>query len=439
MNDTMFIDFPQLTLPLQEADQITIPAMYRIRQKYENQHIEDVEGCLRCQLEDTIRDKEQFRGKRLALTVGSRGIPKLNQMVKTICDVCKEWGAQPFVVPAMGSHGGSTAEGQRMILEEYGITETQVGVPVLSSMDVEQYGALEDGTPLYCDKNAWEADGVILFNKVKPHTDFRGKHESGLGKMVAIGLAKSKGASLFHTKSLRRFPEYIPKVTETFMRTEKVAFGVGVVQNAYDEICRIEACERENILTMDAELQAFSKTQLPQFKFQKCDVLVVDEIGKNISGSGMDPNITGRNDSGDFPGILDLQRLVVLGVTEESCHNGCGINLCDFTVRRCLNEIDWYATWINNVTASMMSRGQIPTYVETDFDALRSAIRTCVEVDFSRPKVARIKNTLHMSEILVSEALYESIKDRNDISVVSGPEAMEFDEAGFLKRNIWGE
>lgn len=437
MNDSMFIDFPELTLPLQGAEKITIPRMYRIYQKYDDHYIKDVEEHLRSRLEASIKDKEQFRGKRLALTVGSRGIPGLDRLVKTICDACKEWGAQPFIVPAMGSHGGSTAEGQCQILEGYGITEEQIGVPILSSMEVVQYGTLEDGTPLYCDKNAWEADGVIVFNKVKPHTDFRGKHESGLGKMVAIGLAKSKGASMFHTKSLRRFPEYIPKVTEIFMGTGKVAFGVGVVQNAYDEICRIEACERDDILNMDAELQAFSKTQLPQFKFKTCDVLIVDEIGKNISGSGMDPNITGRNDSGDFPGILDLQRLVVLGITEESYHNGCGINLCDFTVRRCLNEIDWYATWVNNVTASMMSRGQIPTYVETDLDAVRSAIRTCVEIDFSRPKIARIRNTLSMSEILVSEALYESIRDREDVIVVSGPEAMEFDEDGSLKRDIW--
>ena len=435
----MLIQFPRLDLPLQEADGIVIPPMYRIRQKYDDQYIEDVSGYLREQLETSVPDRKRFRGKRLALTVGSRGIPELDKLVRTICDTCKAWGANPFIVPAMGSHGGSTAEGQHQILEEYGITPETMGVPVYSSMEVVQYGALEDGTPLYCDKNAWEADGIILFNKVKPHTDFRGKHESGLGKMVAIGLAKGKGASMFHTKRLSRFPEYIPKVTEIFMRTGKVAFGVGVVQNAYDRICRIEACGPWDVLDMDARLQAFAKTQLPQFKFNRCDVLVVDEIGKNISGSGMDPNITGRNDSGDFPGVLDLQRLVVLGITEESCHNGCGINLCDLSVRRCLNEIDWYATWLNNVTASMLSRGQIPTYVETDRDAILTAIRTCVETDFARPRVARIKNTLHMSEILVSEALYQDIKDRADVVLLSGPEEMPFDEEGFLRKDVWGQ
>lgn len=439
MNNALFIKFPKLELPLQEAEQVVIPPMYRIRQQYEDAYIEDVAGHLREQLESSVPDKEALRGKRLALTVGSRGIPELDKLVRTICDTCKAWGAEPFIVPAMGSHGGSTAEGQRQILAEYGITQETMGVPVCSSMEVEQYGALEDGTPLYCDKNAWEADGVILFNKVKPHTDFRGKHESGLGKMVAIGLAKGKGASMFHTKRLSRFPEYIPKVTEIFMKTGKVAFGVGVVQNAYDRICRIEACGKTDILDLDARLQAFAKTQLPQFKFDRCDVLVVDEIGKNISGSGMDPNITGRNDSGDFPGILDLQRLVVLGITEESCHNGCGINLCDLSVRRCLNEIDWYATWLNNVTASMLSRGQIPTYVETDRDAVRTAIRTCVETDFHRPRVARIKNTLHMSEILVSEALYQDIRDRPDVCLLSGPEEMPFDDEGFLRKDIWGK
>lgn len=435
----MLISFPKLDLPLQEADRIVIPPMYRIMQKYDDWHIQDVSGHLRKQLESSVLDRERLRGKRLALTVGSRGIPDLDKLVRTICDTCKAWGAEPFIVPAMGSHGGSTAEGQRQILAEYGITQEAMGVPVYSSMEVKQYGVLEDGTPLYCDKNAWEADGVILFNKVKPHTDFRGKHESGLGKMVAIGLAKGKGASVFHTKRLSRFPEYIPKVTEIFMKTGKVAFGVGVVQNAYDQICRIEACESTAILDLDARLQAFAKTQLPRFKFDRCDVLVVDEIGKDISGSGMDPNITGRNDTGDFPGVLDLQRLVVLGITEASCHNGCGINLCDLTVRRCLNEIDWYATWLNNVTASMLSRGQIPTYVETDRDAVLTAIRTCVETDFDHPRVARIKNTLHISEILVSEALYQDIKDREDVVLLSGPEEMLFDTDGFLRKDIWGQ
>ena len=434
--ESMFIDFPVLNIPLEGADQIPIPKMYRIRQKYDRTQIADVAGALRQELERSVPNREEFRGKRLALTVGSRGIPALDVLVKTICATVKEWGADPFIVPAMGSHGGATAEGQRSVLAGYGITEETMGVPICSSMEVVRYGTLDDGTPLYCDRNAWEADGVILFNKVKPHTDFRGKHESGLGKMVAIGLAKDKGASMFHMRRLSRFPDYIPQVTQIFRDCGKIAFGVGVVQNAYDQICCIRACGRDDILTMDAELQALSKTHLPQFKFQRCDVLIVDEIGKNISGSGMDPNITGRNDSGDFSGILDVQRIVVLDITEESCHNGCGINLCDFSVRRCLNKIDWYSTWLNNVTASMMSRGQIPTYMETDRDAILAAIRTSVETDFLRPRGARIRNTLHMSEILVSEALYEDIRHREDVELLSGPEEMLFDGQGFLEKNV---
>lgn len=433
----VWIDFPEMSIPVEGADQIPIPRMYRIRQHYDRQRVDDVGETLRRELERSVKDKARFRGRRLALTVGSRGIPGLAGMVRMICDTVKEWGAEPFIVPAMGSHGGATAEGQRAILAGYGITEAAMRVPVRSSLEVVRYGELSDGTPLYCDKNAWESDGVILFNKVKPHTDFRGKHESGLGKMVAIGLAKDVGASLFHTRRLSRFPEYIPQVTRIFMDAGKVAFGVGVVQNAYDEICRVQACEGCDVLEMDGELQAFAKTRMPRFKFDRCDVLVVDEIGKNISGSGMDPNITGRNDSGDFPGILEVQRIAVLGVTEESCHNGCGINLCDFTTQRVVQSIDWYATWLNNVAASMVSRGQIPTYLETDRDVLLAAIRTCVETDFRRPRVARIKNTLHMSEILVSEALYEDIRDREDVELVSGPEEMAFDGQGFLFKEIW--
>ncbi len=435
--DAMFLDFPRLDIPLLGVEDIPIPEMYRIRQIFDDSFIEDPEAELRRKMEAAVSDRAAWRGKRIALTVGSRGIPGLESLVRTICGVCREWGALPFVIPAMGSHGGATAEGQAEILRGYGITEEKIGAPVCSSMEVVQYAELSDGTPLYCDRLAFEADGVIVFNKVKPHTDFRGRHESGLCKMIAIGLAKAEGASLFHMKKLSHFPELLPQAAEAFAASGKAVLGIGLVVNAYDRICRIGACPGAEIVRLDAELQAEAKQRMPAFKFKRCDVLIVDEIGKDISGSGMDPNITGRNDSGDFTDILDLQRLVVLDLTDGSCHNGCGINLCDLTVRRCLQKIDWYATWLNDVAASMMSRGQIPVYAETDTDAVRMAVRTCVETDFAAPRAARIKNTLCLSEILVSKAIYEEIKDREDVELISGPEEMPADLEGNLKKDIW--
>ena len=435
--DTMFLDFPRLELPLEGLGEIQLPDMYRIRQQFDGSHIGDTEAELRKKIKQAVPDGSVWKGKRLAITVGSRGIPSLEILVRTICSICREWGADPFVIPAMGSHGGATAEGQAAILKGYGITEERIGAPVISSMETVRYASLQDGTPLYCDRNAFEADGVIIFNKVKPHTDFRGKHESGLGKMIAIGMAKTEGSSLFHTKKLAHFPLYIPQAAQAFIDTGKAALAVGVVENACDQICRIEACAGKDLIRLDAELQAYAKTRMPRFPFQRCDVLIVDEIGKDISGSGMDPNITGRNDSGDFQEVLDLQRLVVLDVTDASCHNGCGINLCDLTVRRCLQKIDWYATWLNNASASMISRGQIPMYAETDAEAVRMAIRTCVETDFAAPRIVRIRNTKSMSELLVSETLLQDIRNRPEVTLVSGPEQMPADNRGFFLKNIW--
>jgi nickel-dependent lactate racemase len=208
----MYINFPEVTLDTEGLADVPLPKMVSIRQVFDNRYIADIPEAITAKMVSNIQDKEKFRNKRMCLTVGSRGIPHLEQMVRAMCDVLKSWGAKPFIVPSMGSHGGATAEGQRAILQEYNITEESCGVPILSSMEVTQYGQLEDGTPLFCDKNAWEADGVVIFNKVKPHTDFRGKHESGMAKMIAIGLAKHKGASVFHMKGFPCFAEVIPPI-----------------------------------------------------------------------------------------------------------------------------------------------------------------------------------------------------------------------------------
>ncbi|MTJ83207.1 MAG: DUF2088 domain-containing protein [Telmatospirillum sp.] len=428
----MFIEFPEIKIPVEGLDRIRFPEMVTIRQTYDPQKIEDLGAHIRRELETRIPDRAGFKGKRLCLTVGSRGIPHLALMVKTICDVVKEWGARPFIVPAMGSHGGASAAGQTEMLAGYGVTEDAIGVPILSSMEVVQYGTLPDGKPLYCDKNAWESDGIIVFNKVKPHTDFRGRHESGIAKMIAIGLAKHKGASVFHMKGFASFPEIVPQAVETFLKVAPVAFAIGLVQNAYDEICTIEACPRDKILETDARLLEIAKEKIANFKFKSCDVLIIDEIGKNISGNGHDPNVVGRNNSGDFPEVFSVQRVFIRGLTEETHHNGCGLSGADITTGRCLNGVDWVSTWTNVVTANRLNGGRIPVYVNTDREALQFAIKTCDNIDSSRPRVVRIKNTLCMTEIEVSVPLYEEIKDLDGIELVKGPHDIAFDPQGFM-------
>lgn len=427
-----FIDFPPMNVKVEGLDRVRIPRMVKARQIFDSARIDDVSGHIRLQMEANLSDKQRFSGKRLAITVGSRGIPSLDAMVRTVVEVLQEWGAQPFIVPAMGSHGGATAEGQLEMLATYNITEASMGCPILSSMDVVQISTLPDGTPVYCDKNAAAADGIVILNKVKPHTDFRAKHESGLAKMMAIGLAKHKGAAMFHEMGFATFAERIPQVCDEFLAHLPIAFGVGIVQNAYDDISDIEVMEADRLLEKDAELLEIAKAKMARFLVPGIDVLMIDEIGKNISGNGADPNITGRSNSAGFDDILDCKKLFIRGLTEETHHNGCGIAHADITTRRCLNDIDFETTWINVVTATMLNGGKIPMYMENDYDAIRLAIRTCNGIDFAKPRIVHVLDTLHLDEIALSETYLDVVAGIPEIELISDPYELEFDDEGFL-------
>lgn len=427
-----FIDFPPVDIKVEGMEDIKIPRMMKIKQIYDSSKIEDLKSWVIKEMENNLSNKEGFKGQRICITAGSRGIPHIDIITRTIIDVLKEWGANPFIIPAMGSHGGATAEGQKAYLEGFNITEETMGVPILSSMEVVQIGELADKTPIYCDKNAYESDGIVVLNKVKPHTDFRGKYESGMAKMMAIGLAKHKGASMFHMKGFSSFAERIPQVCDVFLKKVPVAFGVGIVQNAYDDISELEVMEKEKILERDAALLEIAKKKTATFKMPKIDVLIIDEIGKNISGNGHDPNIVGRSNSPGFEDVLDLQKLFIRGFTKETNHNGCGLSAADITTRRCLNDMDVETTWVNVVTSTRLNGGRIPLYVNNDKEALLLAIRTCVGIDFDKVKVVRIKNTLEMEEIEVSESYYDELKNRSDVEILSEPYEMIFDEEGFI-------
>ena len=427
-----FIDFPKMNVTIEGMDTIRIPKMMKIKQIYDPSKIEDIPAWIAQQMADNLKDKNAFKGKRICITAGSRGIPHLDVIIKTIVVKLKEWGAEPFVIPAMGSHGGATAEGQKELIAGYGITEEAMGVPIRATMDVVQIGVLADGTPVYCDKIAYESDGIVALNKVKPHTDFRGKHESGMVKMLTIGLANHKGASMFHMMGFPTFAERIPQVYDVFLEKAPLCFGVGIVQNAYDEISDIEVMEKELIKIKDAELLVKAKSKIAKFKMPSIDVLVIDEIGKNISGNGHDPNITGRSNSAGFEDIIDIKKMFVRGLSEETHHNGCGLSATDITTRRCLNSVDFETTWINVFTATMLNGGKIPVYMENDRDALLAAIRTCNGIDFNKARVVRIKDTLSMEYIEVSQSYYDEIKACSEIEILSEPEDMRFDSQGFM-------
>ncbi len=427
------ISFPKVEFPIQGFDEIKIPRMVRVRQLYENDRITDIPGYLKKEL-SSGEYASLVCGKRIAVTVGSRGIPDNLIIVRTICEQLKEWGADPFIVPAMGSHGGGTREGNLEILSGYGITEENVGVPILASMDVVKIGELDGGNvPVYCDRFAAEADGIVIYNKVKPHTDFKGEHESGLLKMMAIGLAKHKGCSAIHKRGFATFAETIPAAAEVFLDKMPVVFGVGVVQNAYDDISDIRVFPKEEIINGDAELLKIAKARFPKFRFDNIDLLIIDRIGKDISGEGADPNVTGRGFMPYFKDDFHTKRLFIRGISEKSHHNAAGLGLADITTRKCLNSADWESTWVNITTSLMIEWGKIPLYMNNDYEAIKLGIKTCLGIDFNKVKVARIYNTLSLNEFEVSEALANELKGVRGVEILSEPYELQFDSEGFLE------
>lgn len=433
----MYINFPPIDdVVVEGMESVQIPDMITVSQSFDTQCIADAASCIRARMTKAVSHPECFAGKTVAVTVGSRGISHLAEMVRAICDQLTAWDARPFILAAMGSHGGGSIAGQLEILHSYGITEEAMGVPVRAVLDVVQYDTLPDGTPLCCSRDAWEADGIVLFNKVKPHTDFSGPHESGLAKMVAIGLGNHKGSAAIHDVGVERFAEVIPQAAEHFIARRELLLGIGVVQNAYEEICQIEAAFRENIMDMDKQLLTEAKERMGKLKFRRCDILIIDEIGKNISGTGADPNVTGRRTipmREELSKNLDAATIVILGVSPDSHHNGCGIGLADITTRDCLNGIDWGSTWTNHINSLELSCAHIPCYANDDRQAILLALRALPKTIRDNAKIVHIRSTSQLAAIEVSPALYAEIRDTEGVQQMCGPKPLVFDNTGKLE------
>lgn len=398
----------------------------KIRQQFARESIADIEATVHQQVTSKLNIAA---GASIAITVGSRGINNIARIAKATVDAVRAKGGDPFIIPAMGSHGGATAEGQREILASYNVTEEAMGCEIRSSMDVVKLeGDLE--MSVFMDKHAYESDGVILLNRIKPHTAYHGEFESGLVKMSVIGLGKERLASEIHTYGIYGLKTLLPQAGRLVIGSGKIILGVGIVENAYDETAIIEALTPPEILTREPELLALAKDLMPSFPLNKIDVLIVDQIGKNISGSGMDPNIVGRmrihgEPEPDFPKV---KVIVITDLTEPSHGNACGIGLADVTTRRLLNKVDWDATYMNAVTSGFYEHSMLPVVAETDRQAFEWGIRA--SHDPHQPKrIVRIKDTLHVSELYVSVAALHEVKDRVEIISDAGD---LFDEQGAL-------
>jgi hypothetical protein len=412
------------------------PRMMCIRQHFDAPTLQDVPGAIRQELAKLPLSTRIRPGDSVALTVGSRGIANMALIIKILVEELKVQGAKPFIVPAMGSHGGGTAEGQRAIVEAYGVTEDFTGAPINATMEVVQVGSIDDGIPVFFDKYAHEADHVAIVARIKPHTDFSGEIESGLHKMMLIGLGKHRGASLYHQAFAHySFDHIVRSVGQTVIENCNILLGLAIVENQFDETALIKSVAPEEFLEREKELLILAKKLIPRLPFQQVDLLIVDQIGKDVSGTGMDTNVIGRKDylypcsKEVFPKVT---RIYVRDLTRKTHGNAMGIGIADYTHTRLVNKIDFDSTYINCVTGDNPKAAAIPVHYNTDSKVLDVALKTIGYVQPENARVIRIRNTLDIKEIMVSEAYQAEMKGRDDLEIIEPVQEMSFGEDGNL-------
>lgn len=412
------------------------PRMLRLRQKFDCPRIDDIPEEVERQLAALRLREKVLPGQSVAITVGSRGIANIAAITKAIVAHFNRLQAVPFIVPAMGSHGGGTAEGQRQIVENYGITEDYVGAEIRSSMETVVIDKTPQGIPVHFDRHACGADHVVVAGRIKPHTNFVGEIESGLHKMMLIGLGKHEGAKVYH-RAITDYSwlEIVKAVADSVLRKCKVVCGVGIVENAYDETALIAAVPPRDFLKREAELLEMARQWMPRLPFPNVDLLIVDELGKNISGSGMDTNVIGRkyNDHrATEKDNVSVKTIFVRGLTEATHGNACGIGMAEFTNDRTIASVDRRITAINAITGGHAPAASLPIAFDTDRDVLEAALPMIGLTEPENARVLHISNTLLLAELLASEAYLPLIETRDDLEVIEEPRDMEFDEEGNL-------
>jgi hypothetical protein len=405
---------------------VPLPRMARVRQKFAAPEIADVPAAVRDAVVQRGMLSRIVEGDRVAIAVGSRGVAEIDVLTREVVHLVRSKGAHPFIVPAMGSHGGATAEGQREVLEQLGVTESFVGAPIRSSMEVVKVGSLENGLPVYTDKLAHGADKVIVINRIKPHTAFRGPVESGLLKMITIGLGKQKGAEAAHAYGFRYMAEHVPAMARVVLSQVPIIFGLGTIENAYDRPAKIVAIPAESIEKEEPNLLLEAKSWMPRIHFDRIDVLVVDEIGKDISGDGMDPNITGRYATPYASGGPEVERIVVLGLTDKTHGNANGLGLADITTRKVFEGVAWEKGYANALTSTVVDTVKLPMCLDTEELAVKAAIKTCNARDLSKVRLVRIRNTLDIKEIWISESLVTEAQEKEVLEILTEPGKMDF-------------
>ena len=415
---------------------VPLPGMFHASQKFPDAHIEreDIEKTIFDEIERSGMAARIRPGMRIAVTAGSRGIRNVDEITRSVVACVRAHGASPFIVPAIGSHGGATAEGQRELLAGYGITEEKMGCPILSSMETVLLGLSELGKPVYMDKNAYESDGIILSCRLKPHNAFRGPVESGPCKMMTVGLGKQRGAEQVHSDGMDIIARNIPTMARVPLGTGKILFAIPCLENAYDQTMMFEAIPAEKILEREPELLKIAFANMPSILVGEGDVLIVDQIGKNFSGTGVDPNITGTFSTPYASGGVQVQRTCFLDLTPESHGNSLGIGLASAITRRIFDQIDADAMYTNCMTSTVIKSAMVPCVMSTDKEAIQFCIRTCNRIDRDNPRIIRIRNSLHVGQIMLSAAYYNDVQagKYTGLTALDAPEAITFDQSGTL-------
>jgi len=415
---------------------VSFPKVVKIYQKYNiKKSIKDIQKAINFELSNLKLEEKIFFGDKIAITAGSRGITNFTEILSALVKKLKELGAIPFIVPAMGSHGHATSNGQEEVLAKLGITERTIGCPIKSSMEVVKIGTTKENLPIFLDKYAYEADHIVVVNRIKPHTEFKGSIESGLMKMMVIGLGKKRGAEEYHNFMVRNgYSNTIISVAREVLKLSPIIFGLGIVENQKKETAIIKAILPENIEETEKKLLIKAKEWMPKIPFKGIDLLVIDQMGKDISGSGMDPNIVQRHVArcANFPAKSNILRIFVRDLSPNSYGNADGIGLADFTTKKLVDKIDRNAMYMTCLTSNVPELGRIPIYFERDFDAIKNALNSCGLSRFKEAKIVRIKDTNHLQELEVSEALLEQVKFMNNIEILTEPYFMKFDKYGNL-------
>ena len=411
---------------------MAFPKMFRVKQELEGPALHDIPGAVRDTMRSLHLQEKVKPGQTVAITSGSRGVANIDRITRAVVDELKTLGLQPFVCPTMGSHGEATAEGQLKILAHYGITEATMGCPMKSSMEVVEIGKVK-GTTVFCDKNAWGADHIVVVGRIKAHTDFDGEIESGLYKMMAIGLGKQHGAENYHRAGHQySYGEIFPLVGQAVLDSGHVLCGLGIVENGHDQTAKVQAVLPKDFAAVEKALLKEAKVWMARLPFDKLDLLIVDELGKNISGAGMDPNVTGRASVQKPGGKPHIRMLFVRDITPEADGNAIGVGFADMTTKRLVKKINYTAMHMNAITSGVPDAARVPMAFDTDREAIETALGMIGLTLPEQARVVRIKNTLALTEIDCSEALLAEVKTHRRLRPATEPGPIRFGADGNL-------